>query len=44
MHDLFVDDMSHASTCEKLKKQFLHEYKRDFETEKGVMSTFLEWK
>jgi hypothetical protein len=41
MHGQFVDDMSHASMCEKLKKQFLHEYKRDFDTKEGVMSTFL---
>jgi hypothetical protein len=42
MHRLFVDDMAHASTCEKLKKQFLHEYKRDFDiTEEDIMSTFL---
>lgn len=42
MHGLFVDDMAHASTCEKLKRQFLHEYKRDFDiTEEDIMSTFL---
>ena len=42
MHGLFVDDMAHASTCPKLKKQFLQEYKRDFDiTEQNIMSTFL---
>ena len=42
MHGLFVDDMPHASTCEKLKIQFLQEYKRDFDiTEEDILSTFL---
>ena len=42
MHGLFVDDMAHASTCPKLKKQFLQEYKKDFDiTEEDIMSTFL---
>ena len=42
MHGLFVYDMAHASTCEKLKRQFLHEYKWDFDiTEEDIMSTFL---
>ena len=29
MHGLFVDDMMHASTCEKLKQHFISEYKGD---------------
>ncbi len=42
MHGLFADDMAHASTREKPKRQFLHKYKRDFEiTEEDIMSTFL---
>ena len=42
MHGLFVDVMAHASTCPKLKKQFLQEYKKDFDiTEEDIMSTFL---
>ena len=44
MHGLFVivDDMAHASTCPKLKKQFLQEYKKDFDiTEEDIMSTFV---
>ena len=42
VHGLFVDDMAHASTCPKLKKRFIHEYKKDFDiTEEGIMSTFL---
>ena len=42
MHGLFIDDMAHASTCPKLKKQFLQEYKKDFYiTEEDIVSTFL---
>ena len=42
MHGLFVDDIAHASTCPKLKKQILQEYKKDFDiTEEYIMSTFL---
>ena len=42
VHGLFVDDMAHASTCPKLKKRFIHEYKKDVDiTEEGIMSTFL---
>ena len=31
MHGLFVDDMVHASTSEKLKQDFIAEYKGDFQ-------------
>ena len=31
MHDLMVDDMVHASTSEKLKQDFIAEYKGDFQ-------------
>jgi hypothetical protein len=31
MHGLFVDDMVHASTSEKLKQDFIDEYKGDFQ-------------
>ena len=42
MHGLFVDDMAQASTCPKLKKQILQEYKKDFDiTEEDIMVIFL---
>jgi hypothetical protein len=42
MHGLFVDDMVHASTCEKLKQDFITEYKGDFQiTCDDLMTSFL---
>ena len=42
MHGLFVDDMAQNSTYEKVKKQSLQEYIRDFDiTEEDIMPTFL---
>ncbi len=31
MHGLFVDDMAHASTYQKMIKKFMKEYSKDFE-------------
>ncbi len=42
MHGLFVDDMVHASTSEKLILDFIAEYKVDFEiTCNDLMTSFL---
>jgi hypothetical protein len=42
MHGLFVDDMVHASTTEKLKQDFIAEYKGDFQiTCNDLMTSFL---
>ncbi len=42
MHGLFVDDMAHASTSEKLKPQFIKEYKKEFYiTCEDIMTSFL---
>ncbi len=41
MHGLFVDDMVHASTSEKLKLDFITEYKGDFEITCQDLMTFL---
>jgi hypothetical protein len=39
---LFVDDMMHARTCDKLRDEFLELYRKDFEiTCGGLMETFL---
>ena len=42
IHGLFVDDMMHVPTCDKLRDEFLELYQRDFEiTGGGLMETFL---
>ena len=42
MHGLFVDDMMHAPTCDKLWNEFLELYSKDFEiTGGGIMECFL---
>ncbi len=42
MHGVFVDDMMHAPTCDKLLEEFLELYKKDFDyTGGGLMETFL---
>ena len=42
MHGLFVDDMIHAATKDKLRDQFISEYREDFDiTLEDVMSSFL---
>ena len=42
MHGLFVDDMVHASPSEKLKQDFIAEYKGDFQiTCDDLMTSFL---
>ncbi len=42
MHGLFVDDMMHAPTCDKLWDEFLEPYSMDFEiTGGGIMECFL---
>ena len=42
MHGLFVDDMMHVPTCDKLRDEFLQLYQKDFEiTGGGLMETFL---
>ncbi len=44
MHGLFVDDMVHASTSEKLKEDFIAEYKGDFQItcdDPSLMTSFL---
>ena len=42
MHCVFVDDMMHALTCDKLSDEFLELYKKGFDyTGGGLMETFL---
>ena len=42
MHGLFVDDMTHATTNDELRDQFIREYKADFNiTLEDVLSSFL---
>ena len=42
IHGLFVDDMMHIPTCDKLKQEFLAKYSKDFDiTGGGLMETFL---
>ena len=42
IHGLFVDDMMHVPTCDRLRNEFLELYKKDFEiTGGGLMETFL---
>jgi hypothetical protein len=44
MHGLFVDDMAHASTSQKMIKKFMKEYSnlKDFEyTRDDFMTSFL---
>jgi hypothetical protein len=42
IHGLFVDDMMHIPTCERLKTEFLEKYTKDFDiTGGGLMETFL---
>ena len=42
MHGLFVDDMMHVPTCDKLHDEFLQLYQKNFEiTGGGLMETFL---
>ena len=42
IHGLFVDDMMHVPTCDKLHDEFLQLYQKDFETTGGgLMETFL---
>ena len=42
IHGLFVDDMMHVPTCERLKKEFMDKYSKDFDiTGGGLMETFL---
>ena len=42
MHGLFVDNMMHVPTCDKLRDEFLELYQKDFEiTGRGLMETFL---
>jgi hypothetical protein len=42
MHGLFVDDMAHASTSQKMIKKFVKEYSKDFEYTGGnFMTSFL---
>ena len=42
MHWLFVDDMMHIPTCDRLKNEFLELYKKDFDiTGGGLMESFL---
>jgi hypothetical protein len=41
IHGLFVDDMMHVPTCERLKKEFMDKYSKDFDiTGGGLMETF----
>ncbi len=41
-HGLFVNDMTHASTRAKITRQFIMEYKGEFEiTFKDLVTTFL---
>ena len=42
IHGLFVDDMIHVPTCDKLRNEFLEFYKKDFEiTGGGLIKTVL---
>ncbi len=42
MHGLFVDDMMHIPTCDRLQDEFLELYQKDFKiTGGGLMETFL---
>ncbi len=42
MHELFVDDMAHASTSREMIKKFMKEYSKDFEYTGGdFMTSFL---
>ncbi len=42
IHLLFVDDIIHVPTCDKLHDKSLELYKKDFEiTGEGLMETFL---
>ena len=42
IHGLFVDDMMHVPTCDRLKAEFLEKYTKDFDiTGGGLMETFL---
>ncbi len=42
MHGLFVDDMAHASTSQKMIKKFMKEYSKNFEYTGGdFMTSFL---
>ena len=42
IHGLFVDDMMHISSCDKLRAEFMKKYATDFEiTGGGLMKTFL---
>jgi hypothetical protein len=42
IHGLFVDDMMHTATNNKLKNEFMEKYPRDFNiTGGGLMKTFL---
>ena len=38
---LFVDDMMHVPTCDKLRDEFLTLYQKDFEITGCLMETFL---
>ena len=42
IHGLFVDDMMHVPTCDKLRDKFLTLYQKDIDiTGGGLMETFL---
>jgi hypothetical protein len=42
MHGIYVDDMMHASTSDKLKREFIDAYSRDFDiTFEDTMTSFL---
>ena len=42
IHGLFVDDMTHVPTCDKLCDEFLQLYQKDFEITGGdLMEIFL---
>ncbi len=42
MHGLFVDDMAHASTSQKMITRFMKQYSKDFECTRGdFMISFL---
>jgi hypothetical protein len=42
IHELFVDDMQHTSTSQRLMNEFMAAYARDFEITGGeVMNSFL---
>ena len=42
IHGLFVDDMMHVPTCDRLWKEFLDKYTKDFDITGGdLMETFL---